>query len=156
MLTQTLAQPTALGLGLDGLVFGCDYNPEQWSPEVWREDVALMREAGVNLVAINIFGWSHVEPQPGRFEFGDLDTIIELLHQNGIGVNLGTGTSSPPPWLTTLHPEVLPEAADGTRRWPGGRCRRRPSSTIAWPMPPDILESMPGRRARSRSCRAGR
>ncbi|GAA4265732.1 beta-galactosidase [Frondihabitans peucedani] len=130
MLTQTLAQPTALGLGLDGLVFGCDYNPEQWSPEVWREDVALMREAGVNLVAINIFGWSHVEPEPGRFEFGDLDTIIDLLHQNGIGVNLGTGTSSPPPWLTTLHPEVLPEAADGTRRWPGGRQAYCPSSPV--------------------------
>ena len=37
-----------------GLLYGGDYNPEQWSPDVWREDVALMvaevvergREAG--------------------------------------------------------------------------------------------------------------
>jgi beta-galactosidase len=95
VLTQTLPQQTALDLGLDGLVFGCDYNPEQWSYETWVDDVALMREAGVNLVAINIFGWSHVEPEPGRFRFDDLDTVIELLHSAGIGVNLGTGTSSP-------------------------------------------------------------
>ncbi|MBP1241695.1 beta-galactosidase [Frigoribacterium sp. PvP120] len=130
MLTQTLPQPTALELGLDGLVFGCDYNPEQWSRETWVEDVALMREAGVNLVAINIFGWSHVEPEPGRFRFDDLDTVIDLLHEAGIGVNLGTGTSSPPPWLTTRHPEVLPVAADGTTRWPGGRQAFCPSSPV--------------------------
>ncbi|MDY0892177.1 beta-galactosidase [Frigoribacterium sp. CFBP9030] len=130
MLTQTLPQQTALDLGLDGLVFGCDYNPEQWSPETWVDDVALMREAGVNLVAINIFGWSHVEPEPGRFRFDDLDAVIELLHAAGIGVNLGTGTSSPPPWLTTRHPEVLPQAADGTTRWPGGRQAYCPSSPV--------------------------
>nr|WP_197981224.1 beta-galactosidase [Frigoribacterium sp. CFBP 8754] len=129
-MTQTLPQRTALDLGLDGLVFGCDYNPEQWSRETWVEDVALMREAGVNLVAINIFGWSHVEPEPGRFRFDDLDTVIELLHEAGIGVNLGTGTSSPPPWLTTRHPEVLPVAADGTTRWPGGRQAYCPSSPV--------------------------
>ena len=33
------------------LAFGGDYNPEQWPEQVWREDVALMREAGVNLVS---------------------------------------------------------------------------------------------------------
>ncbi|RPE78512.1 MULTISPECIES: beta-galactosidase [unclassified Frondihabitans] len=130
MLTQTHPQTTALGLGLSGLVFGCDYNPEQWSPETWIDDVALMREAGVNLVAINIFGWSHIQPAPGEFRFDDLDTIIDLLHANGIGVNLGTGTSSPPPWVTTRHPEVLPQAADGTTRWPGGRQAYCPSSPV--------------------------
>ena len=35
---------------LDGLAYGGDYNPEQWPEEVWAEDVALMREAGVTLV----------------------------------------------------------------------------------------------------------
>ena len=31
-----------------GLAFGGDYNPEQWPEEVWAEDMALMREAGVD------------------------------------------------------------------------------------------------------------
>nr|WP_307852592.1 beta-galactosidase [Glaciihabitans sp. dw_435] len=122
--------PSAVGLGTAGLIYGCDYNPEQWGPATWSEDVALMREAGINLVAINIFGWSHVEPRDGEFFFDDLDTVIELLQSNGIGVNLGTGTSSPPPWLSTRHPEILPQVADGTTRWPGGRQAWCPSSPV--------------------------
>lgn len=112
------------------LVLGCDYNPEQWDRSVWDEDVALMREAGVSLVAVNIFGWSDVEPRAGAFDFERLDAVVDLLHENGIGVNLGTGTSSPPPWLSTAHPEILPVMADGTTRWPGGRQHWCPSSPV--------------------------
>jgi beta-galactosidase len=112
----------------EALVLGCDYNPEQWPESVWHHDVALMREAGVSLVAINIFGWAEIEPRQGQFDFDRLDAIMDLLHSAGIRVNLGTGTSSPPAWLTTLHPEILPTAADGTRRWPGGRQGWCPSS----------------------------
>lgn len=113
-----------------GMAFGCDYNPEQWDPEVWVEDVAAMKQAGVNLVAINIFGWSHLEPRQGEYNFSSLDAIIELLAANGISINLGTATASPPPWLTTAFPEVLPKAEDGTRRYPGGRQAFCPSSPI--------------------------
>ncbi|WP_413228259.1 beta-galactosidase [Arthrobacter sp. AET 35A] len=116
--------------GTGDLVFGCDYNPEQWDPSVWVEDVRLMKEAGVNFVAINIFGWAELEPSEGSFEVDRLDEVINLLHANGISVNLGTGTSSPPPWLTTLHPDILPQMADGTRRWPGGRQAWCPSSPV--------------------------
>lgn len=111
-----------------GIAFGCDYNPEQWDRSVWAEDIALMRSAGVDLVAINIFGWADLQDADGSIDTSDLDEIIELLHAAGIRVNLGTGTASPPPWLTTRHPEVLPVMADGTRRNPGGRQAWCPSS----------------------------
>lgn len=111
-------------------VFGCDYNPEQWDRSVWEEDVRLMVESGVNLVAINVFGWAQIEPRPGVFDFTALDEVIELLHGAGIGVNLGTGTASPPPWLSTLHPEILPMSQDGLRAWPGGRQAYCPSSPV--------------------------
>nr|WP_309980189.1 beta-galactosidase [Agromyces sp. 3263] len=113
-----------------GVAFGCDYNPEQWDPSVWREDVALMQEAGVDLVAVNIFGWSRLQGPDGSFDFTDLDTVIELLHEAGVRVNLGTGTASPPPWLTARHPEILPVMADGTTRHPGGRQAWCPSSPV--------------------------
>jgi beta-galactosidase len=106
----------------------CDYNPEQWPAEVWDEDVALMRAAGIDLVAINIFGWSELEPRAGEYDFKQLDRIVELLHRNEIRLNLSTGTASPPPWLGTRHPQILPVAADGTRRSPGGRQAWCPSS----------------------------
>ena len=31
------------------IVFGGDYNPEQWPEEVWQQDAKLMQQAGVNL-----------------------------------------------------------------------------------------------------------
>ncbi|GAA2502207.1 beta-galactosidase [Winogradskya humida] len=109
---------------------GCDYNYEQWPADVWREDMALMRTAGIDLVAINVFGWSSVQPRPGDFDFTALDEIVGLLHDNGIKINMGTGTASPPPWLTHRHPEVLPVTADGTTRFPGGRQAWCPSSPV--------------------------
>jgi len=117
-------------LSHQGLVFGCDYNSEQWPRETWHEDVALMREAGITLVAVNIFGWATLNPADGVWDFSLLDEILDLLHANQIAVNLGTATASTPAWLTTAYPEVLPEAADGTRRFPGGRQAWCPSSPV--------------------------
>ncbi|MCI1018308.1 beta-galactosidase [Microbacterium sp. C5A9] len=113
-----------------GLVFGCDYNPEQWDRSVWPEDVRLMQQAGVGLVAINIFGWSSINPSRGVWDFSALDEIIGLLHAAGIRINLGTGTASPAPWLTAAHPEILPVGEDGTVFHPGGRQAYCPSSPI--------------------------
>ena len=47
---------------IGGYAFGGDYNPEQWDRSVWDEDVALMREAGVNLVTLGVFAWASLEP----------------------------------------------------------------------------------------------
>jgi beta-galactosidase len=62
--------------------YGGDYNPEQWPEGVWKEDVRLMREAGVNLVSLGIFSWARLEPQPGEYDFAWLDRIMDLLYEN--------------------------------------------------------------------------
>jgi beta-galactosidase len=103
------------------LLFGGDYNPEQWPEETWQDDVRLMKEAGVNSVTVGVFSWSRLEPRPGEHDFGWLDRLLDLMHEHGIGVVLATPTASPPPWLGHLHPDTLPVDADGrTERW-GGR-----------------------------------
>ncbi|WP_329071608.1 beta-galactosidase [Streptomyces sp. NBC_01429] len=107
--------------GLDGLAFGGDYNPEQWPESVWQEDVRLMREAGVNLVSVGIFSWAMLEPEPGRYEFGWLDRVLDLLHEHGIRVDLGTPTVAPPAWFYRAHPEALPVSREGTRYAFGSR-----------------------------------
>jgi len=119
-----------LNADIPAFTYGADYNPEQWTPEVWAEDARLMREAGVNLVALNIFGWAQLEPRKGEFDFCQLDAVLDVLHASGIAVNLGTGTSSPPPWLTVESPESLPMMMDGTRRYFGGRQAFCPSSSF--------------------------
>jgi beta-galactosidase len=111
------------------MIYGGDYNPEQWPEEVWDEDVRLMREAGVNLVSLGIFSWAKLEPRPGEYDFGWLDLIISLLHENGVMVNLATATASPPPWLAALHPESLPVTQSGVVLHPGARQHYCPSST---------------------------
>lgn len=112
------------------MFFGGDYNPEQWSEEVWAEDARLMREAGGNLVSLGVFAWAYVEPTPGRFEFSWLDRVMALLHEHGVSVNLATATASPPPWLAHDHPETLPITAEGVRMWPGARQHYCPSSPV--------------------------
>ncbi|WP_127473317.1 beta-galactosidase [Microbacterium sulfonylureivorans] len=129
----------------DGIAFGCDYNPEQWTTDVWDEDIRLMGEAGVDLVAVNIFGWSHIEPREGEYDFRALDDIIGRLHAAGIRVNLGTGTASPPAWLARRHPEILPMAEDGTRRFPGGRQAWCPSSPVFRAAALRLVEAVAGR-----------
>ncbi|MFD5030334.1 beta-galactosidase [Streptomyces sp. NPDC058405] len=107
--------------GLEGLAFGGDYNPEQWPEAVWQEDVRLMREAGVTLVSLGIFSWALLEPEPGRYDFGWLDRIIALLHENGIRIDLGTPTVAPPAWFYRAHPDALPVSREGVRYEFGSR-----------------------------------
>ena len=110
--------------------FGGDYNPEQWPRAVWREDVALMREAGVTLVTVGVFSWARLQPGPDEWTLGWLDDVMDLLHDGGIAVDLATATASPPPWLTARHPELLPVDEHGRTVWPGGRQHWRATSPI--------------------------
>ena len=113
---------------LDGLAYGGDYNPDQWPEEVWAEDVALMREAGVTLVSVAIFSWGTLEPRPGAYEFGWLDQVLGLLHEAGIAVDLGTPTAAPPPWFLHRRPEARPVTREGLLLGGGSRQAYCPSS----------------------------
>ncbi|TRV78842.1 beta-galactosidase [Streptomyces sp. 130] len=112
------------------ILFGGDYNPEQWPEEVWEDDVRLMKEAGVNSVTLGVFSWAKIEPRPGAREFGWLDRLMDLTHAHGIGVVLATPTASPPPWMGARHPETLPRAEDGSIVWYGSRQQFCPSSPV--------------------------
>ncbi|ACQ81541.1 Beta-galactosidase [Beutenbergia cavernae DSM 12333] len=113
--------PATWPLGLPGIGYGGDYNPEQWPLEVRVEDVELMREAGVTIVSVGIFSWAMLEPREGDYDWAWLDDVLDRLATGGIRVALATATATPPPWLTTAHPEILPQRADGTVLHPGGR-----------------------------------
>ncbi|MET9425268.1 beta-galactosidase [Streptomyces sp. NPDC006540] len=113
--------PETTPQGLDRLAFGGDYNPEQWPESVWREDVRLMREAGVTMVSVGIFSWALLEPEPGAYDFGWLDRILDLLHENGVRADLGTPTASPPAWFYRAHPDALPVSREGVRYAFGSR-----------------------------------
>jgi beta-galactosidase len=127
---QSRARSGPDGAAAPRLAYGADYNPEQWPREVWEEDVRLMREAGVTVVSVGIFSWARLQPTADTWDFGWLDEVMDLLHAGGIGVDLATATASPPPWLTTAHPEILPVTANGETLWPGARQHWRPTSPV--------------------------
>ncbi len=130
-----------------GIGYGGDYNPEQWPESTWAEDIRLMAEAGVNLVTVGVFSWSRLQPAPGELTVGWLDRALDLLAEAGIGVDLATGTASPPHWLVAAHPEILPVTVDGKRLGPGSRQHYCPSAPAFRAAAVDLAERMARRYA---------
>lgn len=109
---------------------GVDYYPEHWDRNMWEQDVKLMHETGIKVVRLGEFAWSVLEPEEGKFDFTWLDDAIDLFHQYGIEVIIGTPTATPPRWLSDQYPDILPIFANedvfhaGVR---GHRCYSSPS-----------------------------
>ena len=76
----------------DHIVHGGDYNPEQWirTPEIWDEDMRLMKLAHVNSASVGIFSWAILEPEEGVYNFEWLDTMLDKMSANGIDAILAT------------------------------------------------------------------
>ena len=110
------------------LLFGGDYNPDQWPEAVWEEDVRLMKKAKVNVVTVAVFAWANLEPEDGIYTFEWLDRVLDKLYEGGISVDLATATATPPRWLTSAHPEILPRNKQGEVLWPGSRQQWRSTS----------------------------
>jgi beta-galactosidase len=108
--------------------YGADYCPEQWDQATILEDVKLMKQAHVNYVSINIFTWALIQDNHENFHFEDLDQVVELLTKNGIMIDMGTGTATPPAWLLKRYPEILPVNAAGNRMHMGSRQQYCPSN----------------------------
>ena len=103
------------------LLHGGDYNPDQWTPDVWLDDMRLMRLAHCNAMSVGIFAWAALEPAEGRYEFGWLDRVMDLLAEHGAYAVLATPSGARPAWLAQAYPEVLRVRPDRTRNLFGRR-----------------------------------
>jgi beta-galactosidase len=100
---------------------GADWYPEAFPPREMARDIELMQRYGVNLMRVNVFGWSRLEPREGVYDFGWLHRAVRALADAGIGVIMTTPTATPPAWLTEKYPEILRVAENGLRMTHGGR-----------------------------------
>lgn len=91
------------------MLHGADYNPEQWLdyPEVFEEDLRLMKLANVNVMSIGMFSWAKLEPEEGVFDFSWMDNVIDRLCENGVSIFLSTPSGARPTWMSEKYPEVL-------------------------------------------------
>ncbi len=105
------------------LLHGGDYNPDQWllMPEILKEDVRLMKIAGINCISIGIFSWKALEPEEGVYTFEWLDELMDRLEANGIGAFLATPSGARPAWMDQAHEEVLRVEANRVRNLHGER-----------------------------------
>lgn len=103
------------------ILHGGDYNPDQWPPEIWREDMRLMKLANCNTMSVGIFAWTRLEPEEGKFDFTWLDTVMDLLSENNGYAVLATPSGARPAWMSHKYPEVLRVRPDGQRNKQGAR-----------------------------------
>ena len=110
-------------LPADQMIFGGDYNPEQWreTPEIWDEDFRLMRLARWNEVTLGVFAWAELEPEEGVYDFSVTDAIFERAEKNGVKVILATPSGAKPRWLAEKYPEVLRTLEDRRKALYGRR-----------------------------------
>ena len=108
---------------IKGILHGGDYNPDQWLkyPEILKEDVRLMKLAHCNTVSVNIFGWSAIEPEEGKYTFEWLDDLMDRMAKNNINVILATPSGARPAWMSEKYPEVLRVNKDRTKNLHGQR-----------------------------------
>lgn len=105
------------------LLHGGDYNPDQWirTPEIWDEDMRMMKLAGCNAMSVGIFSWASLEPDEGHFTFDWLDTIMDKLAAQGARAVLATPSGARPAWMSQQYPEVLRVEANRHRNLHGQR-----------------------------------
>lgn len=110
------------------MYLGAAWYPEHWPESRWRDDLRLMREAGLNVVRVGEFAWSRMEPAEGQFDLDWLERAVELAAEYGLVTVMGTPTAAPPAWLTQTYPDVLAIREDGRRATHGNRCHFSPTS----------------------------
>ena len=101
-----------------------------------------MVKAGINVVRIGEFSWGLCEPEEGRYDFGWLRRVMDILGNAGIQIVLGTPTAAPPIWLTKKHPEILPLDEYGRVKREGTRRAVCLNSDVFWNYSRRIVENM--------------
>ncbi|MGG7058189.1 beta-galactosidase [Clostridium tertium] len=110
------------------ILYGGDYNPDQWSKETILEDMKFFKLANINTVTLPVFSWALLQPNEDTYNFEWLDNILETLKENNIYVCMATSTAVQPNWMSKKYPEILPVDFEGRKRKFGGRVKFCPNS----------------------------
>ena len=88
------------------MLYGGDYNPNQWPKEIWDEDMKLFHQAGINSATINVFSWAKIQPSENEYDFTELDEIVDTLTKEDVQIVMATSTGALPAWMVHRYPEV--------------------------------------------------
>jgi beta-galactosidase len=101
--------------GKGDIFVGTCYQPVDRSPEQIRQDIAVMKAAGFNMVRMGDLSWDSFEPEEGRFTFEWFDDVIAQMHKAGIRVVVDIPGQPAPIWMHKRYPGVNLVNQDGVR-----------------------------------------
>lgn len=112
------------------ILYGGDYNPNQWGREIWSEDMRIFRDARINSATVNVFSWAKLQPFEDEYNFSELDDIIDMLSKEGYDIVLATSTGALPAWMFKKYPEVARTDYQGRHHKFGHRHNACPNSLV--------------------------
>ncbi|RKJ22373.1 beta-galactosidase [bacterium D16-50] len=110
------------------ILYGGDYNPEQWPEDIWEEDMRIFKLAHIDILTLNVFNWAMLQPDENTYDFRKLDKIMNMTRDNGFKVFMATSTGAHPAWMAREYPDILRTQANGVRRKYGRRHNSCPNS----------------------------
>lgn len=110
------------------VLYGGDYNPEQWDMDTREKDMELFHEAGVDTVTINVFSWARLQKNENTYDFTELDGIVDQISQNGLNICMATSTAAHPAWMARKYPDILRTDVEGRKHKYGARHNSCPNS----------------------------
>lgn len=112
------------------ILYGGDYNPNQWPEEIWEEDMRIFRNAHINSATINVFSWAKLQPAEECYDFSQLDAVIDMLGRENYDIVLATSTAALPAWMVKRYPEVSRTDFEGRHHKFGNRHNACPNSRV--------------------------
>mgnify|MGYP004665048285 FL=1 len=112
------------------ILYGGDYNPNQWPEEVWKEDMRIFKDARINSATINVFSWAKIQPSEHEYNFAELDKIVEMLSEENYDIVFATSTAALPGWMVRKYPEVMSTDYEGRQHRFGQRHNACPNSLV--------------------------
>ena len=112
------------------ILYGGDYNPNQWPKEIWQEDMRMFRDAHINSATINVFSWAKLQPSEETYDFEELDEIVKMLEKEGYDIVMATSTAALPAWMEKRYPEVARTDYEGRHHKFGQRHNACPNSPV--------------------------
>lgn len=102
-------------IGKSTMPVGAYYYPEHWQPAQWERDIQRIAALGFTFTHYAEFAWAALEPEEGKYNFGWLDSCVNLAAKYGLKVIMCTPSPCPPAWLSQKHPEILIVGDDGIK-----------------------------------------
>ena len=112
------------------MLYGGDYNPNQWPKAIWAEDMKLFHQAGISSTTINVFSWAKIQPSENEYDFTELDKIVDTLTKEDVQIVMATSTGALPAWMVHRYPEVARTDFEGRHHKFGHRHNACPNSPV--------------------------